>query len=110
LIGEEETSKAASGEAARSLDAVWQQMQQLREQDKRISAHLDQLREQLQNDRGRLASLEALQEAALSNASTQVSGWLENAPLADRRVLAQRLVVEPGWGRAVETVLGSPTI
>ncbi|MBN1240114.1 MAG: chromosome segregation protein SMC [Gammaproteobacteria bacterium] len=107
LIAEEESSKGASADAARALDAVWQQIQQLRDQDKRISAHLDQLREQLQNDRGRLASLEALQEAALGQASKQVSGWLDNAPLADRRVLAQKLVVESGWERAVETVLGS---
>jgi chromosome segregation protein len=107
LVAEEETSKASCADAARALDAVWQQIQQLRDQDKRISGHLDQLREQLQNDRGRLASLEALQEAALGKASKQVSGWLDNAPLADRRVLAQRLVVEPGWDRAVETVLGS---
>src|SRR5690606_17633492 len=65
LAGEEEALQSACTEAARVLEAVWQQIQQQREQEKQISANLDQLREQLQNDRGRLTSLEALQEAAL---------------------------------------------
>src|SRR5690606_6964315 len=61
---------------------------------------------QLQNDRGRLASLEALQEAALGKTTKQVGEWLERAPVVGRRSLAERLAVEPGWERAVETVLG----
>src|SRR5690606_20643387 len=103
---EEETLQAECAEAARLLDAVWQQIQDLREQEIEISANLDQLRVQLQNDRGRLASLEALQEAALGKTTTQVAEWLERAPVVDRRSLAERLAVEPGWERAVETVLG----
>ena len=106
LAGEEEALQSACTEAARVLEAVWQQIQQQREQEKQISANLDQLREQLQNDRGRLTSLEALQEAALGRATEQVGEWLERAPIADRRTLAERLAVEPGWERAVETVLG----
>ncbi|HEU4617052.1 MAG TPA: chromosome segregation protein SMC [Gammaproteobacteria bacterium] len=107
LVAEEETLKAACEDAARRLDGVWHQIQELREQDRRISAHLHQLREELQNDRGRLASLEALQEAAIGQTTQQVSRWLEHAPLADRRNLGERLVVDAGWDRAVETVLGS---
>ena len=106
MAAEEETLQAECAEATRLLDAVWQQIQDLREQEKEISAHLDQLRVQLQNDRGRLASLEALQEAALGKTTTQVAEWLERAPVVDRRSLAERLAVEPGWERAVETVLG----
>ncbi len=107
LFGQEEALNGACAEAARSLDGVWQRIQELREQDKRISAELHELREMLQNDRGRLASLEALQEAALGETTKQVGRWLESAPLADRRSLAERLVVDAGWDRAVETVLGS---
>jgi chromosome segregation protein len=106
LAGDEESLQSACAESTRVLEAVWQQIQQLREQEKQISANLDQLRAQLQNDRGRLASLEALQEAALGKASEQVGEWLEHAPVVDRRSLAERLAVEPGWERAVETVLG----
>src|SRR5690606_6510905 len=61
---------------------------------------------QLQNDRGRLASLEALQEAALGKAPKQIGAWIERAPLGDRRSLAERLSLQPGSVRAVETVLG----
>jgi chromosome segregation protein len=65
------------------------------------------LRESLQNDRGRLASLEALQEAALGKPSAQVSEWLDEHALSERERLAQELIVEPGWERAAETVLGA---
>ncbi len=106
LVANEERLVAACDNAVRALETVWQQIQQLREQEKKISLHLDQLREQVQNDRGRLASLEALQEAALGTSSEQVNGWLKSQKLGEQLRLAQELVVEPGWERAVETVLG----
>ena len=88
------------------METVWAQIQQLREQEKRVSTHLDQLRETLQTDRGRLTSLEALQEAALGKSTEQVNRWLEAQTLDGAAPLAQDLVVESGWERAVETVLG----
>ena len=106
LIANEERLAAACENAVRALETVAQQIQQLREQERKISAHLNQLREQLENDRVKLASLEALQEVALGTSSEQVGGWLKAQALADRRRLAEDLVVEPGWERAVETVLG----
>jgi chromosome segregation protein len=106
LVANEERLVAACDNAVRALETVWQQIQQLREQEKKVSLHLDQLREQLQNDRGRLASLEALQEAALGTSSEQINRWLKSQALAETRRLAQDLVVEAGWERAVETVLG----
>jgi chromosome segregation protein len=106
LVAQEERLSAACENATRALETVWAQIQQLREQEKRISTHLDQLRENLQTDRGRLTSLEALQEAALGKSTEQVNRWLEAQTLDERRRLAQELVVEAGWERAVETVLG----
>jgi chromosome segregation protein len=106
LIGNEERLAAACENAARALETVWAQIQQLREQETRVSTHLDQLREGLQSDRGRLTSLEALQEAALGKSTEQVNRWLQAQTLDERRRLAQDLVVEAGWERAVETVLG----
>jgi chromosome segregation protein len=106
LVAQEERLAAACDNAARALESVWAQIQQLREQEKRISTHLDQLRDNLQTDRGRLTSLEALQEAALGNSTEQVNRWLQAQTLDERRRLAQDLVVEAGWERAVETVLG----
>jgi chromosome segregation protein len=106
LVGNEERLAAACDEATRALDTVWQQIQQLREQDQKVSAHLDQLREQLQTNRGRHTSLEALQQAALGKTSEQVNRWIAGQDLGDRSRLGQDLIVERGWERAVETVLG----
>ena len=106
LISHEQRLSAACDDAVRALDMVWQQIQQLNEQETKVSSHLDQLREQLQTERGRLTSLEALQEAALGKSTEQVNLWLKNQTLDERRRLAQDLVVESGWERAVETALG----
>jgi chromosome segregation protein len=57
--------------------------------------------------RGRLSSLETLQQAALGQRSDQVSGWLESEGLNEAPRLAQQIQVESGWEHAVETVLGS---
>jgi chromosome segregation protein len=55
--------------------------------------------------RGRLGSLEALQNAALRDADGGAAHWLEGAGIASARRLGEALQVEPGWERAVETVL-----
>ncbi len=57
--------------------------------------------------RGRLSSLETLQQAALGQRSDRVSGWLESQGLNEAPRLAQQIQVESGWEHAVETVLGS---
>ena len=105
-VAHEERLAAGSDNAVRALDTVWTQIQQLREQETKVSTHLDSLRETLQTDRGRLTSLEALQEAALGKSTEQVNRWLTAQTLDERKRLAQELVVENGWERAVESVLG----
>jgi chromosome segregation protein len=106
LVANEERLAAACEEASRTLETIAHQIQQLREQERKTSLDLNQLRAQLENDRVKLASLEALQEVALGTSSEQVSGWLDAQELSERHRLAEDLVVEPGWERAVETVLG----
>ncbi|RPI60525.1 MAG: chromosome segregation protein SMC, partial [Lysobacterales bacterium] len=91
LVANEERLAAACENATRALETIWSQIQQLREEEKRISAHLDQLRDSLRTDRGRLTSLEALQEAALGKSTEQVNRWLEAQTLDERRRLAQDL-------------------
>ncbi len=70
-------------------------------------AQLDVARGEFQEQRGRLASLQALQQAALGQTDEVVSGWLATQQLDANQRLAERLTVEPGWETAVETVLGS---
>jgi chromosome segregation protein len=61
---------------------------------------------ELQRLNGRLASLEALQQAAL-DPGTGTAEWLREQGLDQRPRLAEGLRVEPGWELAVETVLGA---
>ena len=105
-IASEETLKAACQDASHALESAWRQSQQLRAEDKKISEHLDGLRERLQGDRGRVSSLEALQEAALGKSRQSLEAWLRQQGLTEKTRLAQMLVVDSGWERAVETVLG----
>jgi len=72
-----------------------------------LNGDLDVTRSALQEQRGRLASLQALQQAALGQTDAVVTGWLQAQGIADNARLAQRLHVEAGWETAVETVLGS---
>lgn len=64
-----------------------------------------QLQTQLRGLEARLASLEALQKAALDPGKGPRL-WLEQQGLSRCPRLAEQLVVAPGWERAVETVLG----
>jgi chromosome segregation protein len=107
LVSNEEQVRAACLEASRGLESVNEQIAKLREQERRLSERLDELRAKLQNDRGRLASLEALQEAAFGNVSQQVSDWLAAHSLSRSARLGEALVVDSGWERAVEMVLGN---
>ncbi|WP_166366668.1 chromosome segregation protein SMC [Pseudomonas akapageensis] len=61
---------------------------------------------ELQRLNGRLASLEALQQAAL-DPGTGTAQWLREQGLDQRPRLAEGLRVESGWELAVETVLGA---
>lgn len=107
LLRHEEKVRLACDNANRGLDSVTGQIRQLREQEKRVGDRLDEVRAKVQHDRGRLASLEALQEAALGKVTKQVDEWLAEHELQDKARLAESLQVEGGWERAVEVVLGA---
>ena len=107
-LEDEQQHVAGQGEnAAAQLRQVTEDVQRLRERERELVSADDRGRQQLQDAQGRLMSLQALQQAALGLAQGKVSEWLASNTLNDRPRLAQQLVVEPGWERAVETVLGS---
>ncbi len=83
------------------------QLQQCRQQLIQKQQNLDQTREQQQINRGRLASLQALQEAALADDDQNQQRWLAQQGLANAPKLAQQLNVNERWAVAVETVLGA---
>ncbi|WP_065760381.1 chromosome segregation protein SMC [Pseudomonas defluvii] len=83
-----------------------ERLEVLREQLQQVGSAQQQTQGELQRLGGRLASLEALQQAALDPGSG-TARWLQAQGLAQRPRLAEGLRVEPGWELAVETVLGA---
>lgn len=69
-------------------------------------ATLAQFRQGLQAVRGRLASLETLQHAALGQDRKDLVAWLNKQGLAAAPRLGTLLKVDEGWTGAVESVLG----
>ena len=88
-------------------EQIGDDINELREANNQISNTLDEKKSRLQTLRGRHASLEALQQAALGEQNKVVTRWLENQNLADKPRLAEGLRVRDGWDKAVETVLGN---
>ncbi|WP_299974777.1 chromosome segregation protein SMC [uncultured Pseudoteredinibacter sp.] len=90
-----------------AVEEMGESINEQREQSNSDSETLDQLRNQLSSMRGRHASLEALQQAAMGQQNEAVSEWLSEQGLADKPRLAEQLQVEAGWEMAVETALGN---
>ncbi|MGD9386919.1 MAG: chromosome segregation protein SMC [Gammaproteobacteria bacterium] len=106
LAGELEQARAREQAAQQQDEAVRNEINALREEDATLVVELDEGRNALQTLRGTLASLEALQQAALGRDGGKLIEWLDGQGLAGRPRLAEKLSVEAGWERAVETVLG----
>lgn len=94
----EDLHAAEAGQAER--------LEQLRGELQQASQAQQQAQGELQRLNGRLASLEALQQAAL-NPGKGAAEWLREQQLSNRPRLAEGLRVESGWELAVETVLGA---
>ena len=75
------------------------------DEERQVQALLNDARQQLQAARGRHASLEALQHAALGQEESAASGWLDRLSLANARRLGESLNVDAGFEAAAETVL-----
>lgn len=88
------------------LEEKQNQIGQLRDSVHLLNSQLDESRSKLQDLRGRSASLEALQQAALGKEEGAVTQWLNNQHLQDAPRLAEELDVESGWAKAAECVLG----
>lgn len=98
LIAEEKRMQASD---------LSEQIESRQEANNSLVNELDQQRSRLQSMRGRHASLEALQQAALGEKSKAVTQWLSAQQLQDKPRLAETLRVTDGWDLALETVLGN---
>ncbi len=110
LVAEAQTHESAlNGEA----DSLAQALEQAKSESEQAAAELSneqsslsQYRQGLQAIRGRLASLETLQHAALGQDRKEVVHWLQRNGLGEAVRLGAVLKVEEGWTAAVESVLG----
>ena len=70
------------------------------------SDDLNDIRSELQTSKGKQASLDALQQAALGQDNESLNQWLGKQGLDNQIRLAEGIKIADGWERAVEMVLG----
>ncbi|MFT5603693.1 MAG: chromosome segregation protein [Paracoccaceae bacterium] len=87
------------------LDEILPEIASQRDSLQALSDEQDKTRSELQTMKGRRASLEALQQAAMGQGES-VQSWLQESGLAGASRAAEQLDVDAGWEVAVETVLG----
>ncbi len=104
---EVEALESRQEETRRRLQERQRAIAELRGTEAAEAGDLHERRERLEAMSGRLASLDALQQAALARVSGEAAEWLEANDLAAAPRLAQVIEVEPEWAYAVECVLGS---
>lgn len=107
-----EEALAQSGAEVEGLEQAQQagqtRIREQRERGRELAGDLANRRTALQRLQGRLASLEALQQAALGNEDVHTARFLDQHGLQGAPRLAERLQIEPGWEWALEVVLGLP--
>ncbi len=92
-------------ERQQQLDKVLPDIAEARDSLQGLNDEQNTVRSELQTMKGRRASLEALQQAAMGQGES-VESWLAGNDLGDAPRAAEQLDVESGWEQAVETVLG----
>jgi chromosome segregation protein len=102
-----EAQKAQVEELGEALEARKQAVVSVQERQRLTQSQLAEARREMQAQRGRLGSLEALQAAALGQEKGAVLDWLRGQGLEHNPRAGSVLRVEPGWEGAVESVLGS---
>ncbi len=87
------------------LEVLDSTLQTVRDERTAAETALHETRQSLQAARGRMASLETLQQAALRQDDAELNQWLRAQQLDAAPRLASCLQVEAGWESAVELVL-----
>ncbi|OQK18311.1 chromosome segregation protein SMC [Methyloprofundus sedimenti] len=89
------------------LDTVHLSITELRHQIKQYHEVLHRDRSELQTIKGKVTSLEMLQQHAMGKDNKKLTHWLDRMALTDNQRLAEFIDVEAGWDGAVEIVLGT---
>ncbi len=106
LEQQHEGQKTALDTLTAQVDARKQASTQAQERQRQAQAELADVRKQTQAARGRLASLETLQAAALGQEQGAASQWLQAHQLEAATRVGECLQVDAGWENAVEAALG----
>jgi chromosome segregation protein len=88
------------------LEQLHHQIREQRQQVKQFHDCLHARRSESHSIKGKITSLELLQQHAMGKDNKNLSAWLESMNLGGNLRLAEFLEVESGWDKAVETVLG----
>ena len=104
---EEAAARTAADETRQRVEDLVAQLQSERQRERELAESAQAAGREALETEGRIVALDALQRAALGESGGQVVQWLAASGLAGRPRLAQQLAVDPGWERAVETVLGA---
>lgn len=106
LYEQHEVKKASLDELTEAVDQRKQAVDGVSERQRALQAELAEVRKQAQGARGRLSSLEALQQAALGQEQGAAVAWLKARGLDSASRVGESLTVEAGWENAVEGALG----
>lgn len=106
LKDKEATAQRVDIEVNQQFQKANTDVQTARDNERQLQTALDQLRQKRQKLDGQVVSLEAMQQAALGQASGKTQEWLTRAGLAEQPRLAKLIEVIAPWQKAVETVLG----
>ncbi|MBE9526660.1 MAG: chromosome segregation protein SMC [Proteobacteria bacterium] len=99
-------SEQITADLQSQLDRERESIQNLRDENHHKNNLLDKQRSELQANKGRKASLEALQQAALGKNDKSLRHWMENQQIVDNPRIAEQISVKEDWDQAVECVLG----
>jgi len=91
-----------AGQTAEAAESI----ARLRTRNGEQQQHLNEARTELETGKGRLASLQALQQDAMGDSDQRFKQWLDDAGLAGARRLLETIEVDGQWQTAAEAVLG----
>jgi len=96
----------AQDELVDKLELTKESQESKKQQSRLLQEKLNQMQMELHQFKGRRGSLQALQQAAMSDDNDEVGQWFSENDVKDCKRLSQLLTVEAGWEKAVETALG----